>query len=94
MCKILGIANIRTTLYHLKCDGQVERINCVINKLLSLNVRNPTENWDLNLRVTLIAYRSAFQSSTGYTPYYLLLGREMQLPIDVMYNTTNAEQSG
>ena len=44
---VLGIAKTQTTAYYSQCDGQVERINRVIIELHSLNVQNPTDNWDL-----------------------------------------------
>ena len=40
-----------------------------------------------------MAYRSAVQASTGYTPYFLLYGREMRLPLDVIYRLPERDQS-
>ena len=40
-----------------------------------------------------MAYRSAVQSSTGYTSYYLLYGQEMRLPLDIMYRPPGIEQN-
>ena len=40
-----------------------------------------------------MAYRSAVQTSTGFTPYFLMYGREMRLPIDIMYRPPNPEIS-
>ena len=51
----------------------------------SLKVPNPTDNWDLDLGLMLMAYGSAVQSSTGFTPYLLLYGKEMRLPLDIIY---------
>ena len=83
--QLLNIKKTRTSLYHPQCDGQVERMNRTLIELLALNVANPTENWDLNLGLVLIAYQSGFQSSTGLTQYFMLFGREMRLPLDLMY---------
>ena len=88
--QLLNIKKTRTSSYHPQCDGQVERMNRTLIELLALNVANPTENWDLNLGLVLIAYRSAVQSSTGFTPYFMLFGREMRLPLDVMYRPPEA----
>ena len=75
ICKLLGMTKTRTSPYHPQCDGQVKRMNRTNVELLSLNVPNPTDNWDLDLGLTLMAYRSAVQSSTGFTPYFLLYGK-------------------
>ena len=58
-----------------------------------LNVRDATNNLDLNIKLTLIAYRSAVQASTGYIPYFLLYGRAMRLPLDVIYRSLERDQS-
>lgn len=33
----------------------------------------------------LMAYRSAVQASTGHTPHLILYGREIRLPLDIIY---------
>ena len=88
---MLNISKTRTTPYHPQCDGQVERTNRTIIELLALNTSNLTENWDLDLGIIVIAYRSAVKSSTGYTPYFLLHGREMRLSLDIIYRLPDVE---
>ena len=83
--QLLNIKKTWTLSYHSQCDDQVERMNCTLIELLALNVANPTENWDFNLGLVLIAYRTAVQLSTKFTPHFMLFGREMRLLLDVMY---------
>ena len=90
---MLNILNTRTTSYHPQCDGQVQRTNRTIIEQLALNTLNPTENWNLDLSFILMGYRSAVQSSTSYTPYVLLHGREMRLPLDIIYRPPDLEYS-
>ena len=72
LCQMLNIKKTWTTPYHQQCDKQVKRMNRTIIDLLKLNLHDATNNCDLNIGLTLLAYRSAVQASTGYTPYCLL----------------------
>ena len=85
MCKLLGIKKTRTTAYHPQSDGLVERFNRTLLNLLSMAARDDTSNWDSYLPVLMFAYRTSVQESTGCTPFQLVFGREVRLPIDVMF---------
>ena len=85
ICIILEIKKTRTTAYHPQCDGAVERFNRTLQDLISLNVHNAKDNWDIRLGVVLMAYRSSVQTTTGFTPHYLMFGREMRIPVDIMF---------
>ena len=45
-----------------------------------------SRQWDLFIYPVLAAIRSSVQSSTGYAPFNLVFGREMQLPADHIFN--------
>ena len=64
-CQMVNIKTTQTTPHHLQFDGHVERMNRPIINLLKFNVQDATNNWDLNIGLTLRAYRSAVQASTG-----------------------------
>ena len=46
------------------------------------------------LRKVCPAYNSSVQATTGYTPFFLMFGREARLPIDIMYSTVWNETAG
>jgi len=82
---VLGIRKTRTTPLHPQYDGVVERHNRTINQYLSMFVSDIQRNWDKLIPLLFSTYRSSQQESTGYTPSMLLIGREMRLPVDLLF---------
>lgn len=83
LCRILGTKKVRTTPYHPQSDGLVERLNRTFLNILSKYVDKDPSDWDLWLDIAAFAYRTAKHSSTGFTPFELLYGRNATLPIDL-----------
>uniref|UniRef100_H2ZRT1 Gypsy retrotransposon integrase-like protein 1 n=1 Tax=Latimeria chalumnae TaxID=7897 RepID=H2ZRT1_LATCH len=86
LCTLLDIDKTRTTPYHPQSDGLVERFNRTLTMMLSMFVEANQSNWDQMLPFVMMAYRSSVQSSTGSTPFKVLFGREITLPVDVVMN--------
>ena len=87
MCKLLGIKKTRTTPYHPESDGMVERYNKTLAKLISSFVNEEHTNWDQLLPYVMMAYRSSEHETTGFTPNYMMLGREVSVPIDIQFGS-------
>ena len=85
MCILLGISKSRTTPYHPQSDGMIERFNRTLQQMLSMFVDENRTNWDDHLPYVMMAYRSSVHDSTKCTPNLLLLGREINMPIDVVF---------
>ena len=85
LCDLLGIRKTRTTAFHPKSDGMVERFNKTLATMLSAYVSDHQQDWDRHLPYVLMAYRSSLHESTGYSPNMLMLGREVATPLDIMY---------
>ena len=84
ICDILKISKSRTTGYHPQCDGLVERFNRTLKHMLATTMKDHPFEW---LKKVCMAYNTSVNSSTGYTPFYLMFGREARLPLDLMYGT-------
>ena len=88
ICKLLNIYKSRTTPYHPQSDGLVERLNRTLISMLATSVHKHSGDWDRYLRQLCMAY---VQSSTGFTPFFLMFGRQAKLPMDVVYGSTPTE---
>ena len=84
MCKLLDIEKTRTTPLHPQSDGQVERYNRTLIEILRGKSKDSQEDWDLQLQPCMMAYRNSVHEFTGETPNMLMLGREVEVPLDVM----------
>ena len=85
LCKMLNIRKTRTTPYHPQSDGLVERFNRTLASMLRAYVNEHHTDWDEHLPYVLMAYRSTEQETTGCSPNYLMLGREVATPLDIMF---------
>ena len=86
VCNILHVKKTHTTPYHPQCDGLVERLNRTIQSMLATTVREQTiVEWEELLPKVCFAYNTSEHASTGFTPFYLMYGRQARIPLDVMY---------
>ena len=85
--KLCGITKSRTTPYHPETNGQCERMNQTIIAMLRTLEESQKSRWKDSLNHLAHAYNCTRNSSTGFSPYYLLFGREPRLPIDLILHT-------
>ena len=85
ICRLMGIVKTRTTPYHPQSDGMIERFNRTLLSMLRMAAVDDETNWDLRIPCLMLAYRTSIHEATKHTPFSLMFGREVQLPIDVMY---------
>eukprot|EP00731_Ephydatia_muelleri_P008580 Em0004g918a len=85
LCPAEGIVKTRTTPYHPQSDGMIERFNRTLLSMLRMAAVDDESNWDLKLPCLMLAYRTSVHEATKHTPFSLMFGREVQLPIDVMF---------
>jgi len=85
LCKALQIDKLRTSSYRPQTNGAIERFHRTLNSMLAKTVSDSQRDWDLCLPMVLAAYRASPHSSTGYSPNFLMFGRENLAPLDLIY---------
>eukprot|EP00731_Ephydatia_muelleri_P020019 Em0012g844a len=90
--RLLHIRPIRTSPYHPQTDGLVERFNQTLKSMLRKVATQVGEAWDKLIPYVLFAYREVPQSSTRFSPFELLYGREVRGPLDVLRESWVAKE--
>ena len=89
VCDCIGSKKINTSAYHPQSDGLVERFNRTLTDMLAKSITPGVTEWDERLPYVLFAYRATLQASTRESPFFLLYGRDPQLPSEVMLQSTS-----
>ncbi|UYV72384.1 hypothetical protein LAZ67_9002893, partial [Cordylochernes scorpioides] len=71
-----------TTAYHPQTNGLTERLNKTLTDMISVYVDVDQKNWDNILPYVTFAYNTARQETTGYSPFFLVHGQEVETPLD------------
>ena len=78
-----GVHHRVATPYHPQTSGQVEVSNRQIKEILEKTVGNTRKDWSKKLDDALWAYRTAFKTPLGTTPFHLLYGKACHLPVEL-----------
>ena len=73
LCKAGGIKKTRTTPYHPKRNGQVERFNQTLLRMLGTLDNSNKRDWKSYVPSLVPAYNATRHDTTGYSPFYLML---------------------
>ena len=77
MCRATGIDKIRTSPYRPAYNGMLERYHRTLNSMLGKIVEENQRDWDTKVQFVMVAYRASVHYTTGYTPNFLALRREV-----------------
>lgn len=82
LCEMFDITRHHCSSYHPMTNSACERLNSTIAQTLRAYVDKNQQNWADFLPAAMMAFRSSPASATGFSPFHLLFGKEMNLPID------------
>ena len=57
----------------------VERFNRTLLDMLATTIGNLQADWQHHIRKLCLAYNSSIHSTTGFSPFFLMFGRQVKL---------------
>ncbi|GKA58628.1 reverse transcriptase domain-containing protein [Tanacetum coccineum] len=85
-----GATHRLATAYHPQTSGQVEVSNRGLKRILERTVGENRASWSDKLDDALWAFRTAFKTPIGCTPYKLVYGKSCHLPIELEHTYENS----
>ena len=86
-----NIDKLRTSPYRPSMNGMVERYHRTLNQMLGKVVSDTQRDWDLHVPAAAAAYRASKHVVTGFTPNFMMLGREARALLDIVLGAPASE---
>nr|GEW71669.1 reverse transcriptase domain-containing protein [Tanacetum cinerariifolium] len=80
-----GVTHRLSTAYHPQTSGQVEVSNRSLKRILERTIGENRAFWSDKLDDALWAFRTAYKTPIGCTPYKLVYGKACHLPIELKH---------
>jgi hypothetical protein len=82
-----NIHHRKSTPYHPQANGQAEVTNQELENILTIEISMNKKNWSKKLIEVAWAYNITWNTTTGLTPFELVYGKKVMLPIEFEYWT-------
>ena len=78
-----GVRHRTSLAYHPQSNGQAEVSNREIKSIMEKTVNSPRKDWSKNIEDALWAYRMAFKTPLGMSPFRIVYGKACHLPVEL-----------
>ena len=92
LCRMLEIRKTRTSVRNPKGNGQSERFNITLLRMIRAYLCDEQDEWDLHLGCLAGANRTTPHETTKMPPNFLTTGREVRLPAELFLGSACSAQ--
>ncbi|GJT90294.1 reverse transcriptase domain-containing protein [Tanacetum coccineum] len=78
-----GMTHKLSVAYHPQSNGQTKVTNRAIKRILKRSIGYNPKDWSEKLNEALWAFRTAYKTPTGCTPFRLVYGKACHLPVEI-----------
>ncbi|CDH61371.1 retrotransposon ty3-gypsy subclass [Lichtheimia corymbifera JMRC:FSU:9682] len=94
----LKVKHKLTSAFHPRTNAKAERTNGIIKQMIRKYAHGDIYRWDEFIQQVVFSCRMRKHRTTGYSPYYLVYGKDPHLPGDelspfILHSTDNTEAS-
>ena len=89
-CNTLRIKQNLTANYHPQ-SNMTEQVNRTLKPLIAIYAQQQHNSWDEEIQKLAFAIRTAVNETTGETPAFMMFGRDLRGPLDVLIGETTEE---
>ena len=83
LCNLAKVKKLCTSPYHPETNGQCEHFNATLIIMLGTLPIHAKKNWQEWITTLTHAYNCTVSPVTGFSPYFLMFGRNPKLPLDI-----------
>ena len=83
LCKLAQIKKLKTTPYRPEGNGSCERFNRTLISMIGTLPEGLKIHWPQHVSTLTHAYNCTRNNATGFSPYFLMYGRQPLLPTDI-----------
>ena len=80
LCQVAAVQKLRTSPYHPQTNEQCEQFNSTLLNIVGTLTPEQKKDWKTYGPAMVHAYNCTKITATGFSPYYLLSGREPRPP--------------